>query len=70
MDTRISALEVYKIAQDAGREAVDEYKRQEQSDKERNSKDSLMSGAKDIIPYVVALLIAAAAYIYVKASGK
>lgn len=64
MDGRLGSLETWKISQEAGRAAVDEYKRQEESDKLQRSRNSAYNGVKDLLPYIIAVLGAAAALIY------
>lgn len=68
MDGRIGAIEIWKLSQEAGRAAVDEYKRQEINDRNNRDRQGLYSGLKDIIPYVVLVLGGLAALIYAYAS--
>lgn len=71
MNTRIEALEVYKLSQEAGRAAVDEYKRQEANDRKDNAQSDIVGNVKSLMPYIIAFLVAAAAFLYIKsASGK
>lgn len=69
MDGRMTALEVYKISQDSGRAAVDDYINRQAVNKNRKDRDSAYSSIKDLAPYVVALLVAIAAYIYTHTGG-
>lgn len=64
----INVLKEWKRSTEVAKEAVAEYKRQEQQDKMQSSKTSAYNGVKDLMPYVVAVLVAVAAYIYVIAS--
>lgn len=64
----IDILKEWKRSTEVAKEAVAEYKRQEQQDKMQNSKTSAYNGIKDLMPYLVAVLVAVAAYIYVLAS--
>lgn len=64
----ISNLLEWKRSTEVAKEAVAEYKRQEQQDKMQTSKTSAYNGVKDLMPYVVAVLVAIAAYLYVVAS--
>lgn len=64
----IDGLIEWKRGLDIAKQAVEEYKRQEQADKMQNSKSAAYNGVKDLMPYVVAVLVAVAAYLYVIAS--
>lgn len=64
----IDGLVEWKRGLDIAKQAVDEYKRQEQTDKIQHSKNAAYNGVKDLMPYVVAVLVAVAAYLYVVAS--
>lgn len=65
----IDGLIEWKRGLDIAKQAVDEYKRQEQSEKMQKARSSAYNGIKDLMPYVVAVLVAVAAYIYVHATG-
>lgn len=69
MDGRMNALEVYKISQDSGRAAVDNYITRQAADKANKDRDGLYSAVKDIAPYVVLVLGAVAAILYAHAGG-
>jgi hypothetical protein len=69
MASDIEMLKTWKISQDAGKAAVDEYKRREVNEKNNQSKDGVYDSIKDLIPYIIAVLAAFAAYIYVHTSG-
>jgi hypothetical protein len=64
----IDGLIEWKRGLDIAKQAVDEYKRQEQTEKMQHTKTQAYNGVKDLMPYVVAVLVAAAAYLYVIAS--
>ena len=70
MDSRLNTLEVWKVAQDAGKAAVDEYRRQETSDAKARNNQSITDTIKEITPYVIAVLAALAAVIYFHTGGK
>jgi hypothetical protein len=65
----INVLKEWKRSTEVAKEAVAEYKRQEQQDRMQNSKTSAYNGVKDLMPYVIAVLAAVAALIYVHAAG-
>lgn len=65
----INVLKEWKRSTEVAKEAVAEYKRQEQQDKMQNSKASAYNGFKDMVPYIIAVLAAVAALIYVHAAG-
>jgi len=65
----INVLKEWKRSTEVAKEAVAEYKRQEQQDKMQNSKASAYNGLKDMVPYIIAVLAAIAALIYVHAAG-
>lgn len=65
----INVLKEWKRSTEVAKEAVAEYKRQEQQDKMQNSKASAYNGIKDMVPYIIAVLAAVAALIYVHAAG-
>jgi ubiquitin len=65
----INILKEWKRSTEVAKEAVAEYKRQEQQDRMQNSKASAYNGFKDIVPYIIAVLAAVAALIYVHAAG-
>lgn len=64
MNHRVQVLETWKISQDAGKAAVDEYRRQEAT----NSRQGLLNGLKDMLPYITLILAGALAAIYAYAS--
>lgn len=66
MDNRLSVIEVWKVGQEAGKAAVDEYRRQESN----NNRNSMFDSIKDVTPYAIALLVALAAVLYAHAGGK
>lgn len=68
MDTRLTALESWKIAQDAGRAAVDEYKRQESNTRQTNSRTGFYDSIKDLMPYIILILGGIAVIIYAYAA--
>lgn len=68
MDNRLQLMETWKISQEAGRAAVDEYKRQEVNNKNNQDRDSMYSSIKDLMPYVILVLGSIAALIYAYAS--
>lgn len=63
MDGRMSALEVYKISQDSGRAAVDNFIARQAAEKANKDRDSVYSTLKDIAPYLILVLGAVATYI-------
>lgn len=65
----INVLKEWKRSTEVAKEAVAEYKRQEQQDRMQNSKASAYNGFKDMVPYIIAVLAAVAALIYVHAAG-
>jgi hypothetical protein len=65
----VSMLKDWKRSTEVAKEAVAEYKRQELQDKSQRSRDTAYNSIKDVMPYVIALLVAIAAYIYVHTSG-
>lgn len=69
MDTRLSTIETWKIAQDAGKAAVDEYRRQENSVKATQEQQSVFDSIKTLVPYIVAVLCALAAVLYFHANS-
>jgi hypothetical protein len=70
MDNRLGAIEVWKIGQEAGRAAVDEYKRQESKDRSVQATTNVVDTVKTLTPYVIALLVAAAAVLYLHAGSR
>lgn len=69
MDSRLQAVETWKISQDAGKAAVDEYRRQESSDRTTKDRDSMVQTIKDLTPYIIAILVAGAALLYTHSGG-
>jgi hypothetical protein len=65
----IVVLKDWKRSQEVAKEAVAEYKRQEQSDKLQRSRNTAYNGVKDLMPYIIAVLAAVAALIYAKISS-
>lgn len=65
---RLAALETWKISQDAGKAAVDEYRRQESSDKQAQGKENAYSLLKDAGPYILIILAGVAVVLYTYAS--
>lgn len=57
-----------KLVRDAGRAAVDEYKRQEASERADKSRDGFFDSIKDLMPYIILVLGGLAALIYAYAS--
>lgn len=68
MDTRLTAMETWKIAQDAGKAAVDEYRRQETTDKNNQGKENAYSLLKDAGPYILIILAGIGVVLYAYAS--
>lgn len=66
MSGRISVLETWKISQDAGKAAVDEYKRQEVVEKSNNARNSVYIGKADLFKYgsLLAAALTTAIYAY------
>lgn len=64
----IDGLVEWKRGLDIAKQAVDEYKKQEQTEKMQHSRSAAYNGVKDLMPYLIAVLVAVAAYIYVLAS--
>lgn len=64
MDARLGAVEIWKISQDAGKAAVDEYRRQESSNKAEQGRDSLYAIMRDAGPWILIILAGLAAIIY------
>jgi len=64
MDGRLRILETWKLSQDAGRAAVDEYKLQET---DRN-KANVVSGIKDLMPYISIIVVGLAVIVYALAT--
>lgn len=67
--TDIDDLLEWKRDTEKAKTIIEEYKRQEQQDKMQAARNSAYNGVKDLMPYLVAVLVAVAAYIYVHASG-
>lgn len=65
----IVVLKDWKRSTEVAKEAVAEYKRQEQSDKLQRSRNTAYNGLKDLTPYIIAVLAAVAALIYAKLSS-
>lgn len=65
----IKNLTDWKRSTEVAKEAVDEYKRQEQQDKLQHSRNSAYNGVKDLMPYIIGVLAAIAALIYAKLSS-
>jgi hypothetical protein len=65
----IDVLLEWKRSAEVAKEAVAEYKRQEQQDKMTQTRNAAYSGIKDLMPYIIAVLSAIAALIYVHASS-
>ena len=65
----IDVLKEWKRSSEVAKEAVAEYKRQEQQDKMQQTKTAAYNGVKDLMPYIVMVLTAVAALIYVHASA-
>lgn len=68
MDSRLIGLETWKIAQDAGKAAVDEYRRQESTDKQAQGKENAYSLLKDAGPYILIILAGIGVVLYAYAS--
>lgn len=68
MDSRLSAVETWKIAQDAGKAAVDEYRRRESSNKREQGQDSVYNILRDASPWVLIILTGIAVIVYAYAS--
>lgn len=69
MASDIEMLKTWKISQDAGKAAVDEYRRQEADARNSKSKSALYNSIKDLTPYIIAALSAIVAFLYVHTSG-
>lgn len=67
--TDIKNLTDWKRSTEVAKEAVDEYKRQEQQEKLQRTRNSAYNGLKDIAPYIIAVLAAIAALIYARLSS-
>lgn len=70
MGSRIEAIETWKIAQEAGKAAVDEYRRQENATNNNKNRNDAYASIKELMPYIIALLVAAAAVLYLHAGNK
>lgn len=64
MSDRIGVLETWKISQDAGKAAVDEYKRQEITERATNARNSVYIGKADLLKYGSLLLAALTTAVY------
>lgn len=68
MNGRLVTVEDWKNGIQIGKEAVDEYKRQEAADKSGASKAAVYTNLAEVLKYVIPLLVAATALIYAYAS--
>lgn len=63
---RLTVVENWKNNIEVGKAAVDEWKRQEATD----SKNSILTGLKDLMPYIALIIAGVAAIIFAYASRK
>lgn len=64
MDTRLMVVENWKNGIEIGKAAVAEYIQQQASDKTNKDRDGMYAAVKDLMPYVIGILVAGAALIY------
>lgn len=64
----VAEIKKWKEGIQIGQAAVDEFKRQEAADRAEKNKDTILSSLKDLMPYVVAIIVAAATILYAYAS--
>jgi hypothetical protein len=69
MATEIDMLKVWKLSQEAGRAAVDEYKRQEVQDKDDKNKSDIYDKLRDAYPYIMMILAAILVLLYAHSQG-
>jgi uncharacterized membrane protein len=69
MATDIDMLKVWKLSQEAGRAAVDEYKRQEVQDKDDKNKSDIYDKLRDAYPYIMMILAAILVLLYAHSQG-
>lgn len=68
MSSEIVILKDWKMTQDIGKAAVDEYRRQEAKDRDEKNKSTIYNSVKDLLPYITLLLAGVTAIIYAYAS--
>jgi uncharacterized membrane protein len=69
MATEIDMLKVWKLSQEAGRAAVDEYKRQEVQDKDDKNESDIYDKLRDAYPYIMMILAAILVLLYAHSQG-